>query len=116
MARDDTFSPDEPLGPEGFEQGDEANDEAARVDASFTEAEQLDPSIDPAFQVDDKELEEAGVAFDDPERIVTLDGGLDDPDGLEGSGNRRPSSPDDDGWDLDAPEVPGDVDIPASED
>ena len=41
-----------------------------------------DPSLDPTLQVDDRELEEAGVEFDDPEELVTLDGGIDDPDGL----------------------------------
>jgi hypothetical protein len=58
--------------------------------------------------VDGRELEEAGAVFDDPEALVTLDGGMDDPDGLgETSQRRRAQEGDAEGWDLDAPEVPG---------
>ncbi len=88
---------------EAFEQGDEAIDEASRIDPNFIEELELDPSLDPTLQVDERELEEAGAAFDDPERKVTLEGGIDDPDGLGEPTGRH--GEDDDGWDLDASEV-----------
>ena len=106
MSQSDDWSPDEPSGTEAFEQGDEAFDEGARIDPDLVEATENDPSLDPTLQVDERELQEAGADFDDPEVMVTLDGGGDDPDGLGG-----PSSPshsrreDEDGWDLDAPSV-----------
>jgi hypothetical protein len=92
------------LGTEAFEQGDEALDDASRVDSELIDEIQQDPSLDPTLQVDERELEEAGAALDDPERIVTLDGGIDDPDGLgeplTSTSRRRESETD---WDLDAP-------------
>jgi len=54
-------------GAEAFEQGDEALDEAERLDPDLLEMIELDPSLDPSLQVDDKELEEIGAEFDDPE-------------------------------------------------
>jgi hypothetical protein len=97
-------------GTDTFEQGDEAIDEASRLDPDFIEQLELDPSLDPTLQVDERELEEAGAELDDPERIATLDGMIDDPDGLGGppaqSGGRVS---DEDGWDLDAPIVPGEA-------
>jgi len=43
-----------------------------------------------------------------PESLVTLEGGFDDPDGLGQPPERANArAGDDDGWDLDAPEVPG---------
>jgi hypothetical protein len=104
MARNDDWSPDEPLGTEVFEQGDEALDDDSRIDSNLIEEVEQDPSLDPTLQVDDRELEEAGVEFDDPEALVTLEGGMDDPDGL-GEPTSRPRSRRDGegGWDLDAP-------------
>ena len=100
----DTWSPDEPQGTDTFEQGDEAIDEDERLDPDFGEELQLDPSIDPTLQVDDRELEEAGAELDDPEDLVTLEGGIDDPDGLGGPTNREiERDADDEGWDLDTP-------------
>jgi hypothetical protein len=96
----DTWSPDESSDTEAFEQGDEARDEAARLDPDFDEELEQDPSLGPALQLDDQELEEAGVVLDDPEALVTLDGGMDDPDGNEGATS---SSEDESGWDLNAP-------------
>src|SRR5580704_13677451 len=108
MARNDDWSPDEPLGTEVFEQGDEALDDDSRIDSNLIEEVEQDPSLDPTLQVDDRELEEAGVEFDDPEALVTLDGGIDDPDGLGGpSPNHRMQTADEEGWELDAPEVSG---------
>lgn len=104
MTRNDDWSPDEPLGTEAFEQGDEAIDDASRFDSELIDEIQQDPSLDLTLQVDERELEEAGAALDDPERIVTLDGGIDDPDGLGeplSSVSRRLESEND--WDLDAP-------------
>jgi len=89
---------------EAFEQGDEAIDEESRIDPNFIEEVELDPSLDPTLQVDERELEEAGAVFDDPEKKVTLEGGIDDPDGL-GEPLGRPGG-DEDGWDLDASEIP----------
>jgi hypothetical protein len=107
----DTWTPDEPQRTDTFEQGDEAIGEDERLDPDFEERLQLDPSIDPTLQVDDRELEEAGAEFDDPEGLVTLDGGIDDPDGIGGPTNREISRRDDDaGWDLDAPVTRGDRD------
>ena len=104
MTPNDEWSPDEPLGTEVFEQGDEAIDDASRIDPNLIEDVEQDPSLNPNLQVDERELEEAGAEFDDPERIVTLDGGMDDPDGLE-EPTRLASSrtEDEDGWGLDAP-------------
>jgi hypothetical protein len=101
MSQNDEYSPDEPLGTEAFEQGDEAIDEATRLDPDFTEELEQDPSLNPTLTADDLELEEAGATFDDPESLATLDGGIDDPDGV---GEPRTSRDDDDGWHLDAGE------------
>lgn len=102
MSTGHEWSPDQPQGNETFEQGDEAFDEEDRLDPNFAEAVQRDPSIDPANELDELELEEAGLAFDDPEAMVTLQGGGDDPDGigepLTGAAAGRPEEP---GWDLD---------------
>ena len=109
MSPNDDWSPDEPLGTEAFEQGDEALDEDTRIDANLIEEVEGDPSLDPTLQVDERELEEAGAELDDPEDLVTLDGDMDDPDGLgEPSRRSRSRRGDAGGWDLDAP-VAGDT-------
>jgi hypothetical protein len=104
MSQNDDYSPDEPLGSEVFEQGDEAIDEETRLDPDFVEEVEGDPTLLPTLQADDRELEEAGVEFDDPENLAVLDGGIDDPDGVAPA-PRQGRSPDDDGWDLDAGEA-----------
>jgi hypothetical protein len=108
MSGRDEWSPDETSGTETFEQGDEALDEGVRTDAGYLEDIENDPSIDPAIQADQRELEEAGVELDDPEVMVTLEGGSDDPDGVDGASN-LPSAPreEEEGWDLDAPVTRG---------
>jgi hypothetical protein len=108
MSQNDDWSPDEPLGTEAFEQGDEALDEDSRINSNFLEEVEKDPSLDPTLKVDERELEEIGAEFDDPEDLVTVDGGIDDPDGL-GEPTQRTLSrrQDQEGWDLDAPETSG---------
>jgi hypothetical protein len=109
MSQGDGWSPDEPLGTEAFEQGDEALDDETRLDPEYVERVGADPSLEPGLQVDDRELDEAGAQFDDPEAFATLDGGIDDPDGVgeTPSGALRRHT-DEGGWDLDAP-VAGDA-------
>jgi hypothetical protein len=104
MSQNDDWSPDEPLGTEAFEQGDEALDDDTRIDPSFVEEVEQDPSLDPTLQVDERELEE-GAEFDDPEEKVMLAGGIDDPDGLEGPKSATGGAESESGWDLDAPLV-----------
>jgi hypothetical protein len=110
------WSPDEQLGAEAFEPGDEAFDEDSRIDPDLIEEIEQDPSLDRRLQVDEREVEEAGAELDDPEDLVTLQGGMDDPDGLgEPSPRARSRREDDEGWDLDTPltvddeEAEGDV-------
>jgi hypothetical protein len=111
MSDSSDWSPDEPSGTDPFEQGDEALDDKTQLDPDFLEAVELDPSLDPTLQVDDRELQEAGVELDDPESMATLDGGIDDPDGIgEPTTHERAQDADSEGWDLDAPEVAGDGD------
>jgi hypothetical protein len=100
MSQSDEYSPDEPMGTETFEQGDEALDEESRIDPDFLEDVERDPSLDPTLLVDERELEEAGARFDDPELLATLDGGIDDPDGV--GRPDRVEEADEEGWDLDA--------------
>jgi len=102
MTEGDEWTPDEPPGEEAFEQGDEARDEEERLDPRWSEDIELDPSLNPTFQVDNRELEETGSELDDPEAMVTLEGGIDDPDGLGPPSGARTSRPDQEGWDLDA--------------
>jgi hypothetical protein len=83
MSRNDEWSPDEPLGTETFEQGDEAFADDSRIDPDLIEDLEQDPSLNPTLLVDERELAEAGVELDDPEDMVTLDGGIDDPDGRD---------------------------------
>lgn len=109
MHQSDGWSPDEPLGAEAFEPGDEALDESTRTDPAMVEAVENDPSLDPALQLDERELEEVGAELDDPEAIAILEGGSDDPDGLgEPSSRRLARREDEEGWDLDAPSVRSD--------
>jgi hypothetical protein len=100
------WSPDEALGTETFRQGDVAEDENERLSRSFLEDLEQDPSLDPALVADERELEELGAQLDDPELLVTLEGGMDDPDGIDlprPAGDRDG----DKGWDLSTPLVAG---------
>jgi hypothetical protein len=101
MSQNDEWSPDQPSGSDPFEQGDEAFDDKTQLDPDFLEAVELDPSLDPTLQTDERELEEAGAELDDPESMATLDGGIDDPDGV-GAPSGRGTPADEEGWILDA--------------
>lgn len=106
MSLDDAWSPDQPLGTETFEQGDEATDEEELLDPDLRESIELDPSLDPTLQADERELEEVGARFNDPEEMVVLEGGIDDPDGLGGPLKRvRSHEEGNEGWELDPPLV-----------
>ncbi len=111
MSQNDEWSPDQPSGSDPFEQGDEAFDDKTQLDPGFLEAVELDPSLDPTLQTDERELEEAGAELDDPEAMATLDGGIDDPDGAGAPSGKMGA--DDDGWDLDAPVTAGEADSEA---
>ncbi|MHB8219863.1 MAG: hypothetical protein ACYDHU_05995 [Acidimicrobiales bacterium] len=110
MTAGEQWSPDGPSGGEEiFEQGDEARDEAERLDPGWLEDIEMDPALDPTLQADRRELEQSGSELDDPEQIVTLEGGIDDPDGLGSPpGRARTRRPGEEGWDLDAPAAPFD--------
>jgi hypothetical protein len=101
MDNEDEWSPDEPLGTETFRQGDTAEDEAERTDRSFLEDLEQDPSLEPALVADELELQELGAQLDDPELLVNVQGGMDDPDGLDEPPSRPRAG--DEGWALDAP-------------
>jgi hypothetical protein len=100
VSKDDDWSPEEPPGTEAFEPGDEAVEEESRINPGFLEEEEENPSLDPTLLVDERELEEAGAEFDDPEALATLDGGIDDPDG-SGKRSSERSPGEGEGWDLD---------------
>ncbi len=105
MSSGDEWSPDEPLGTETFRQGDVAEDEGERIERGYREQIENDPALDPTLLADERELEELGAQLDDPELLVTLQGGVDDPDGVD----RPPVHHDrdeDDGWNLTAPLTP----------
>jgi hypothetical protein len=103
VSQNDAWSPDSPSGADPFEQGDEAFDDRSQLDPDFLEAVELDPSLDPNLQGDERELEEAGARLEDPEAKAVMMDGMDDPDGI----GERPASDlandEDEGWDLDAP-------------
>jgi hypothetical protein len=106
MGSGDEWSPDEDLGTETFRQGDVAEDEGERLNPLFLEELEQDPSLDPALLADELELRELGAQLDDPELLVTLEGGMDDPDGIGGAAPPRPREGQE-GWDLGAPLVGG---------
>lgn len=109
MSSGDEWSPDEALGTETFRQGDVAEDEGERISRSFLEDLEQDPSLDPALIADELELQELGAQLDDPELLVTLEGGMDDPDGIDRPGLHL-TRDGDEGWELGAPLVAGEAD------
>jgi len=103
------WSPDATPGTETFEQGDEAAEEEDRLHSDFGERMADDPGLDPGSLVDERELEELGSEFDDPEDMGTLQGGGDDPDGIGGpTPGAQARSGDEEGWVLDDLEDPPD--------
>jgi len=72
-------------------------------DMQFADRLEQEPSIDPTMLVDQHELEEIGATFEDPELVATLEGGIDDPDGVDTPPVRHRD--DEDGWDLSEPLV-----------
>jgi len=66
MDRNSDWDADSQAGAESFEQGDEAMDEELRLNPGFLEAVEDDPSLDPTMEIDQLELEEAGLKLDDP--------------------------------------------------
>ena len=104
MTGNDEWSPDEALGEETFRQGDVAEDEDERLNPGFRELLEVDPSVDPTLVADELELEELGAQLDDPELMATLEGGIDDPDGIDGFRVTQLQRSDE-GWDLGAPLV-----------
>jgi hypothetical protein len=106
---DGGWSPDDPLGTETFEAWDEALDSAdeGEADAEGLPASEGERSIDRQLFLDEVEVDEAGVRLDDPERMAVLDGGADDPDGVDGFDGRLLPRADEEGWDLDAGEELG---------
>ena len=75
-----------------------SNDEI-RVDPDSIE----DVGLEYPVHADERELEEVGADFDDPQTMVTFHG-EDDPDGLGGTPTSTRSPREDlEGWDLDEP-------------
>jgi len=106
MSSGDEWSPDEALGSEAIEPWDEALDAEDELTPGAFGSAEGERSLDRQLVVDEAELSEAGAALDDPETMAVLDGGIDDPDGVDrvGTAGGRPSRPEDAGWDLDAEE------------
>jgi hypothetical protein len=96
----DTWSPDESPDNEAYESWDEALDQQDELEPDRLGGPEGERSLDRQLVVDQGEVEEAGVGLDDPERMATIDGGGDDPDGDEPPPST--GSVDDEGWDLDA--------------
>jgi hypothetical protein len=117
---DQTIPDEPPEETEVFEQYDETlqavQDDGADPAATGVTGAEGDLSRFTEMPVDSLENEEVGLALDDPQRIATLDGGMDDPDGIdvddldpaddEPAGARPGVDPDTVGWDLDAGERP----------
>ena len=115
MSRTDDWSPDEQLGTEVFEAWDESLDADDESDPHGLDRSEGERSLDRQLFVDETEVDEAGVRLDDPERIVTLSGGADDPDGLDAPLAGDEFRPGDEGWDLDAGEDRGNDDLSQTE-
>jgi len=95
------WSPDEALETETFEAWDEALDAEDEDTPGLVGAPEGERSLDRQLFVDEAEIEEAGIALDDPERMAVLDGGIDDPDGIDVRYADAGTSQEQ-GWQLDA--------------
>jgi hypothetical protein len=92
---------DESSGPEVVAQGHYGSTDEIRVDPDSIE----DVGLDFLVRADERELEEVGAEFDDPQTMVTFSG-QDDPDGFGGPPATARSRRDDlEGWDLDEPSL-----------
>lgn len=99
-------SPDEDLGTEVFEQADEARGERESLSPGFEERSASDPSMDPALELDEREVQEVGAEWDDPEKMAIVGMGADDPDGV--GWQPKQSDVEAQEWDLDASGGSGD--------
>ena len=99
------WSPDEPLETEAFDAWDEALDSEDELEPDVLDRPEGERALDLQLVVDERELEELGAEFDDPEQFAVLDGFMDDPDGVGAPTlSTRARETDDQGWDLDAEE------------
>lgn len=108
---DQTIPDEPPEETEAFEQYDEvaeAGSTGAAEDPGATgvSGAERDLTRFTEMPVDEAENEEIGAELDDPEQMALLDGGIDDPDGIDPDQVRRPQHPEDAGWDLDAGDTP----------
>lgn len=87
-----------------FEAWDEWLDAEDAADPDGLQRSEGERSLDRQLFVDEVELDEAGVRLDDPERIVVLAGGADDPDGLDAPPPPAGPRAGEEGWDLAAGE------------
>jgi hypothetical protein len=104
---DQTIPDEPPEETEVYEQYDEVAEGSSTGEeedpgATGVSAAEKDPTRFTEMPVDAAENEEIGAQLDDPEQMAMLDGGIDDPDGIDPDQVRRPADPDEDGWDLDA--------------
>jgi hypothetical protein len=99
------WSPDEALDEtETYESWDEGLDDEDILTPNRKGDPEGERSLDRQLVLDDAEAEELGVELDDPERLATVDGDIDDPDGLEPDDVSSRRSAEDEGWDLDEEE------------
>jgi hypothetical protein len=115
MSGSDEWSPDDAPGTEAAEPWDEALDSEDELEPHGSLGAEGERSLDRQLVVDQAELDEVGAGLDDPERLAVLDGGIDDPDGIEGPGGQGARA-DDAGWDLDAEERQTDAKLEADAD
>jgi len=93
---------DESSDPEVVAQGHYGSSDEIRVDPDSIE----DVGLESLVRADERELEEVGAAFDDPQAMVTFSG-QDDPDGSgEPPTSARSRRDDLEGWDLDETILP----------
>ena len=75
MSNDSEWAPDQDSGAGAFEPGDEARDEAERLEPDFLEKVENDPTLDPSLVIDELELEESGIELDNPEELAEEEAG-----------------------------------------
>ena len=102
---DQTIPDEPPEETEAYEQYDEVAEAGSTGDdedpgATGVSGAERDLTRFTEMPVDEAENDEVGAALDDPEQMAMLDGGMDDPDGIDPEQVRAPADPDEDGWDL----------------